>query len=251
MLLLKKRYVKGLKKSLYILKLMTVFFSVFNVCYAQQSGNVQYKIFPTGGTFENLDKVKSSSLSGYFKGIDDAIKSLIAELNFSDNKAYYNLLPSMNIEDRINKAARSFAGNGEYFYTKTGEYIHKKSLLGEEFCVKHRSDNDWKLTSESKIISNYICYKATRIRTNNVKGILKKYEVVAWYCPKIPVNFGPIGYGNLPGLILELQEPTKTYCAFKINLESKKIEIKKINCAPISEEEFEMRYKKVLDDHYK
>jgi len=33
----------------------------------------------------------------------------------------------------------------------------------------------------------------------------KTIEVVAWFAPEIPYNYGPLGYYGLPGLILELQ----------------------------------------------
>ena len=240
-------YKKGLCKPFFITHLILSLLLAINFSYSQNSGKIQYKMIPTGGTFENKDEIKKTNVSGYFKGIDEAIRTLTAELVFQKNTSYYSLLPSMNVDDRINKAARAFVGNGEYFTTKNGEYIHKKTLLGEEFCVLTLTDTDWKLTAESKTINGYLCYKATRIRTSEIKGKTKSFEIIAWYCPKIPLSFGPSGNGNLPGLILELQEPLKTYLAVKIDLTQHNILVKKAPCVPISEKEFNTRYNKILN----
>jgi GLPGLI family protein len=51
-----------------------------------------------------------------------------------------------------------------------------------------------------------------------VDGEKQDILVTAWYAPDIPVRFGPIGYGGLPGLILELQNESATFYVTKINL---------------------------------
>jgi GLPGLI family protein len=73
-----------------------------------------------------------------------------------------------------------------------------------------------------KEIEGFLCYKATS--TNiviNQKGTFR-FPIIAWYCPKIPLSFGPNGYGNLPGLILELQVRNVMYGVKKIDLNLKK-----------------------------
>ena len=64
----------------------------------------------------------------------------------------------------------------------------------------------WRIIStETKKIDNYTCYKATtEYVVTNPKGTFK-HPVVAWFCPEIPISHGPNGYGGLPGLILEIQ----------------------------------------------
>uniref|UniRef100_UPI00404ACD98 GLPGLI family protein n=1 Tax=Flavobacterium sp. TaxID=239 RepID=UPI00404ACD98 len=42
--------------------------------------------------------------------------------------------------------------------------------------------------------------------------------ITAWFCPKIPVPYGPNGYGELPGLILELKTYVSTIIVKTINL---------------------------------
>src|SRR6218665_698056 len=60
---------------------------------------------------------------------------------------------------------------------------------------------NWKITSETKKIQNYTCYKATTsFRGNNFE---------AWFTPDIPLNIGPWKWYGLPGLILEAYDVEK------------------------------------------
>ena len=65
------------------------------------------------------------------------------------------------------------------------------------------SDFNWKITNQSKKINNYVCYKAI----GNLKPLnpnLPNYYFEAWFSPEIPLQYGPNGYGGLPGLIFEI-----------------------------------------------
>jgi GLPGLI family protein len=84
-------------------------------------------------------------------------------------------------------------------------------ILGNNvYCLEETTQN-WKITSETKQIGDYLCYKATNIY--HVDNGLKVFNhpVTAWFCPKLPFPYGPNGYGNLPGLILELQVNNVVY----------------------------------------
>jgi GLPGLI family protein len=78
-------------------------------------------------------------------------------------------------------------------------------ILGKNIFCSKETNKDWKITSETKQIGEYLCYKATNVYLvdNDPKGFV--HQVTAWFCPKLPFPYGPNGYGNLPGLILELQ----------------------------------------------
>ncbi|MBA5791900.1 GLPGLI family protein [Flavobacterium sp. xlx-214] len=59
----------------------------------------------------------------------------------------------------------------------------------------------WKITSETKKIKDYTCYKATTtFRGNNFE---------AWFTPDIPINAGPWKWYGLPGLIVEVHDVEK------------------------------------------
>ena len=77
--------------------------------------------------------------------------------------------------------------------------------------------SDWQLRTETKIIAGYKCYKAERIFTDG-DHIPPQ---VAWYCPDIKSRFGPMGSGNLPGTILQLEQVGYIYTATKVEFNVK------------------------------
>tara|TARA_R110001606_G_C15390481_1_gene651493 strand:+ start:689 stop:1444 length:756 start_codon:yes stop_codon:yes gene_type:complete len=103
----------------------------------------------------------------------------------------------------------------------------------------------WELHEETKMIGKYLCFKATTSHTTtNPKGKVFKHNFTAWYTPQIPYKFGPAGYGNLPGLIIELQSEKATYGVTKIQFyddhKGKKIKMPKLKRKKmITEEIFE------------
>lgn len=101
------------------------------------------------------------------------------------------------------------------------EFMTKKFLIKGEF-----EDQEWKMTGETKMINNMMCMKATTIdsvvaRQTMIRGgghngeteddekkpqdaTKEARKITAWFTPSIPVQAGPENFGNLPGLILEL-----------------------------------------------
>lgn len=61
----------------------------------------------------------------------------------------------------------------------------------------------WTLLPESEEICGYKCYKAI----TSFRG----REWTAWYCDEIPQNNGPWKFGNLPGLILKVEDLKKDH----------------------------------------
>lgn len=103
-----------------------------------------------------------------------------------------------------------------YKNTASRRFVRQEDLLGKIFLVKDTLIlPDWKISSESKKIGKYTCYKATWTRNkegenwSKDKGVstsVNEIITTAWYTPEIPVNTGPKDYWGLPGLILEIQE---------------------------------------------
>ena len=102
-------------------------------------------------------------------------------------------------------ATLTFTGYSGICYQFENAIYSETFSLGKGIMLKDELKKNWELHNETKMIDGYLCYKATNI--NRVENGIKVFNhpVTAWYCPKLPYSYGPNGYSNLPGLILELQ----------------------------------------------
>ena len=136
----------------------------------------------------------------------------------------------------------SFGSGGSdllYKNIKEKRFSNKTEIMGKAFLVKDTLQSyDWQLTSETKNIGKYTCYKATFSReVENVNLTLEKGEpkevkskktvtTTAWYTPQVSVSNGPDDYYGLPGLILEINDGTRTIvCTELVLYPSKKVKI--------------------------
>lgn len=140
----------------------------------------------------------------------------------------------------------------------TKRYTNKTEISGKRFLIKDDLQNfKWEMTSETKNIGNYTCYKATRSREeervsftseNGEENETKKMvtvETIAWYTPDIPVSNGPRGHWGLPGLILEIQDGKETIVCTEIVLNpTEKIKIEEPTKGKIVTQE---KYDKIMD----
>ena len=133
------------------------------------------------------------------------------------------------------------SGAGSTLYKNLSEkrYVNQTELLSKRFLIKDSLTNyDWKLSSETKNIGEYTCYKATftreveNINMTIVDGESKEEKkmvtttTTAWYTPEIPVSNGPSIWQGLPGLILEINDGTSLIVCTEIILNTgEKIEI--------------------------
>ena len=182
---------------------------------------------------------------------------LLFFLDFNDTAMLFYENKKMNSGENNTNFSSAFSGvDGKYYKEKKSNIIFNEidNHIGH-IILKKVEDTKWILTKESKKIQDYLCYKATTISTvKNSAGTFKR-TIVAWYCPMIPVSFGPKGYGGLPGLILELQDRNIIIGATKIELKTKvaKIEMPK-NGKLVTEEEYKKLiadFAKKMEDEYK
>jgi len=150
-------------------------------------------------------------------------------------------------------------GNDVYYKnTKENRFVNKTEIMGKLFLIKDKlTKYDWKLTSETKNIGVYTCYKATYTRQEDrtnmsvengeVSEKTEKVDVVttAWYTPTIAVSNGPRGYNGLPGLILELHEGNETIICSEIVMNPKdKITIEEPRKGKVVSQK---KYRKIMD----
>jgi len=75
--------------------------------------------------------------------------------------------------------------------------VQLREFMGKKFLIKEEIEaSKWKLTSEEKQILNYTCRKATYQDEENT--------VEAWFTTELPLSNGPDNFGQLPGMILEV-----------------------------------------------
>lgn len=106
---------------------------------------------------------------------------------------------------------KGFSGSTDYSkfpdeYMKVDPATNKiemiKDINRKSFLVTDELNYTWKITTETKKIKDYTCYKATTtFRGNNFE---------AWFTPDIPINAGPWKWYGLPGLIVEATDTDKS-----------------------------------------
>lgn len=122
-----------------------------------------------------------------------------------------------------------------FYNNDVGLFESKKFLIIEE------QNKNWIISTETKNINSYTCYKATtEYVVINPKGVFK-HPVIAWFCPEIPISHGPNGYGGLPGLILEIQIKKTLLGAIKIEKTEEEI-LYDLKGEKISKDELEKKY---------
>lgn len=183
---------------------------------------------------------KDKNLIDYYKKAQEGAKKIILTLKFNENESLFYANDIM--EDEEIEWAKSFTGTDDIYYVQqnSDDKLLQTHMFFGKYVIKYSEKRTWQLENETKIIDGYLCYKATsELVVKNSVGVFK-YPIVAWYCPSIPLNFGPKGYSGLPGLILELQERNTLFGVQKINVAEKKVIIKKpIDGKIVTQEEFD------------
>lgn len=122
-------------------------------------------------------------------------KNRFCEMYYSNGE--YGFLPA---ENASRNGVVQVEGDGSLYAAADGkEEVMQTELIDKTFIVKSpREKREWVKGTEQREVMGMVCVKATWMKDSN--------EVVAWFCPEIPIPVGPMGYGGLPGMILHLVE---------------------------------------------
>lgn len=247
-----------MKKSL--IKLTSLL--LFCVCAISFGQDFQGKAYYQTKTTMDLGEWGGREMSPeQKKRIEERMKSFLEKeyiLTFNKTESIYK-------EDEKLEApgSRGFGGFGssltggpKYKNVKDKELIQDQEFFGKQFLIKDELKGlEWKMGTETKQIGQYMCFKATAIKTvdefdwrsmrprrgsdkdkdEKKEGeeakdstkvdkddpmseieVPKTIEVTAWYTPQIPINQGPDDYWGLPGLILEVSADRTTILCTKI-----------------------------------
>jgi GLPGLI family protein len=203
------------------IKYLYLFFSlVFTNTYAQRFSSITYNISLDSLAITKLEAVKEKNMTAYklSKDINDATKNAKFSLVFDKNESIF--MNSQQITAVLSASLNAiFKVDNFYSNIKLDKRI-KEVKVGEYFNILYpKNFHNWDISySETKEIGKFKCKKA--------KLVEAKSEVFAWYCPDIPVSYGPGIYFGLPGLILEVVNPGKhTIYASKISLNDATIKV--------------------------
>ena len=220
-----------MKQYLYIL----TFIFTFNSLYSQ-SGQVFYEAIS-----KKYPETKENKADVYIVELENT--KILLELKFNNTVSYFSKA-NLRKGDEFNlgeEVLSIFIGYEELYYN-----LKDKLLFSDygEFLIKTPSNHNWNISSESKKIDNYLCYKATYTESYTARdGKTKERVITAWFCPELPYSFGPLEFNGLPGLILELEKNGNKVVAKSILLSDKTIELKIPNKKTITKEEYDKKIK--------
>ena len=138
-----------------------------------------------------------------------ADKSLYKDLDATDgateiNQGTENESIQIKVESGSseNKLLKDFSNN---------KMIDQREFLGKKFLIDGLIEKaDWKITGEQKKLLDFVCQKAVLADTSQ--------NIVAWFTTQIPLPNGPDKFGQLPGMILELEDGDLSIVATKVEL---------------------------------
>ncbi len=197
-------------------------FGFANIIYAQDNViQITYKMIPNESFLEAMTKGKGEFREKLVKNLTTNFEELELILSFNKETSFYTIkeLPLKN-DGSSSNSFFAFAMKMAY----TGDFSRKIGDKGSYFSPTENKDSDfvvyypdlnWELKNETKIIAGHLCYKATGTReVVNANG--KFFDLIeAWFSTNIPLPFGPLNYGGLPGEILEIDDGISKYVAIK------------------------------------
>lgn len=228
-------------QCLFSLTLLTMIFLNVNAQSQIQSGRVTYGFTENESDFtENRDD--------FFDKLYKQGKDVAFILSFTENKSVFEL--ASTLENDVSPLGKSWAENivatGRYYTDLKENVVYRQTdIYGEKILIKSPiNSTDWKLTNESKFIGKYKTFKAVKNKTvENSVGTFN-FEIVAWYCPQLPGQFGPKDYNSLPGIILELKDTHFTFQTVEVEIiQNETIEITPLRGKIFTEKEYRDKIK--------
>ncbi len=227
-------------KYIHILCFVVVLMLTFN-CFSQLNGKATYSVISN----INTEDIKDQTARELMEGVNKEISKLEFTLTFNTHGSLFEvnkILEADNANPYHRKIAlASCKGNDVWHYSKEEDLrICKLNMFDQEFTIISKPDElRWTMEKESKMTGKHKSYKATTIiKVVGSKGLSER-QVIAWYTPEIPVNYGPLGFQNLPGLIMELHMDKVIYQlkSVKFSEDEPKIDLPLLKNS-ISQEEF-------------
>ena len=190
-----------IKKGLTLIVCFFMFFSLFSQ-ENKTCGQIEYK-FTTNFSYKYVENYLLT-----FNNNNSLCEEINIKKESGKNKKEHKKegLQQDYIAGRNNVTSK-------YFYNNRNEFYVRDNFLDEILIVKEVPlIEKWKLHSETKKMSHFLCKKATIY--------FRGRNYVAWYTSETPVPFGPWKLRGLPGIILELYDVDEVFhiTATKVSL---------------------------------
>ena len=152
---------------------------------------------------------RNEELKEHFEEINKTLAEIEFKLFFSNTKSVFSVVEKLysTSKDAAQSALMVVGGSRVYYNDNAKkEKITQTDFANKLFNIQRPYDEyKWTITSETKIISGYKCYKATcEVRDYDRR---REKETVSypevWFAPELPYQYGPRGLDGLPGLVLE------------------------------------------------
>jgi GLPGLI family protein len=146
---------------------------------------------------------------------EDVAEDVAFKLDFDALSSHFYISNPQDIDPMSLNMLKALSNTTGDIYTHTEDNTVIKEIkpkgdlvyiFGKQnILIKDSIFNPWEITGETKTINGYTCYKANYLKKQIQLDKEFIYKAVAWFCPEIPMSFGPAEYSGLPGLIFHLQ----------------------------------------------
>lgn len=199
--------------------LLVILLAISSTLIAQTSGTIIY---------DEITKMEIHLPPGFEAPVDFPSENIVTKaLYFTENESLYKPIPQEEKVNAINTGDFHLEIKNEipddvyYKNLSKGLKTEKRDFLGRVFLMNGAiPEFKWKIAPEQKKILDYVVQKATTT--------IDTTEIIAWFTPQIQISNGPYKYGNLPGMILEIEDPqnNRVLVAKEITLGAPSEEIK-------------------------
>lgn len=161
---------------------------------------------------------------------------IIHKLIFSEGSSKcIPILEEVNGQKKMSQVLAE--SRGEYYYNSSeNTLLHNFSNFeGEVFSViEERDMSNVELTSETKTILNFKCYKAIHTQVLSTLNGTETLLTEIWYTPDINIPFGPSKYVGFPGLVVEINH--NLFQCRLLTIESKNVSVESLESKRDAEE---------------
>lgn len=222
------------------LVIFIVFLVVSFKVVAQQSAIVSYKTqllsYPIDTTKVTNKKVLDM-MKNEVKAVKKGLNFLDFKLKFNKNNSVFFAEIPLQRDNGINLNNVVLFLDSDGIYYKDDEVSVKQvDFNSQTFNIEQPTNFKWKIHAEENNILGYKVIKATTQKKLHNGDFL---DVVAWFAPELPFQYGVKEYNGLPGVILLLKEDSIEYKAINIVFKNK-LQIEKLQMkSTISQEKFD------------